>query len=553
MMLTSREACNSVHEQKRSKQIARKVAATENLMEPIKKESVDEEKEYASDHEAASVLPDGLQLLAIELNIQLEGRPFCGSDIAEIEADPEYAELLEILGSLGDATEVLANKASMFGRENFFRVRLDIIGASEVLQKWFLLPGEKYGLDKFAFKFSDKSSISMAVSHSTMGSSLGHKYTEFDEPFFDDYFASRQFAIATKVTDEKCSQIAAVAEACNGDITTVGTMLRMAWRKYKSQAFLVHGLIPRKTITLLLGNKKVGKSVIVMELSVAVSRRESEWLGFPLDLSAGGYAVYLLGEDTVETAMDRVKRMTGGVTPHLLFIVLASDRDIDHIFAKLEKVKVALVVVDPARKFFRGDEDGSDAVNDFFTKLETFAAHKGCAVVVLHHLKRNAKPKNLNDVALLYRGSSVFLDRPRVTLALLRVGDETQFGIPSNDGTPFHNFPASTMFSGVRRLRRSEETFRHVPIELESPAVSGAPVDEVSRVLETTAGLLQVGKRVTRTGRFELFEQSRTELDGLSRAKIRRATDALIAEGKLVCGADGGLSLPLTFQMNKGE
>jgi RecA-family ATPase len=36
-------------------------------------------------------------------------------------------------------------------------------------------------------------------------------------------------------------------------------------------------------VTLLLGNKKVGKSAIAMELAVKVAQRDSEWLGFPLN------------------------------------------------------------------------------------------------------------------------------------------------------------------------------------------------------------------------------------------------------------------------------
>src|SRR5665213_4442992 len=140
--------------------------------------------------------------------------------------------------------------------------------------------------------------------------------------------------------------------------------------------------------------------------------------------------------------------MTGGETPWLLHSIPATGSDIDSVLAALT-VKVDVLAVDPARKFFRGDEDGSDAVSDFFTKLETFAKAKNCAVIVLHHLKRNASPRTLADVAMLYRGSSVFLDRPRVAFAALRTKGETQFGIPALDGGPLHNFMASTMFAGV--------------------------------------------------------------------------------------------------------
>ena len=71
---------------------------------------------------------------------------------------------------------------------------------------------------------------------------------------------------------------------------------RQATRRDCRPLSLVPGLIPHGVVTLLLGNKKVGKSALALELAVAVAQREKQWVGFPVD-PGKGYAVYLLGED----------------------------------------------------------------------------------------------------------------------------------------------------------------------------------------------------------------------------------------------------------------
>jgi hypothetical protein len=227
----------------------------------------------------------------------------------------------------------------------------------------------------------------------------------------------------------------------------------------------------------------------------------------------------------------------------------------------LSGVNVELLIVDPARKFYKGDEDGSDAVSEFFTKLEEFGRRKHAAVVVTHHLKREAAPKSIHDVPRCMRGSQVFLDRPRVVLAMRRAGTETQFGIPAPDGQPLHNFRGSTMFSDIRRLRRDEATFRHVVLGTANgngpgnasrsaeTATNGMKLitvedesNEVERVRAAVVSLINGGHRVTSRGKRELFKLK--PLDGISRLATRAAIERLETDGVLRRDASGALALP---------
>jgi AAA domain len=476
---------------------------------------------------------------------------------------------------IGKARWIKPNKPSIFGTRDYLRLRVDIIAAPDVLKKWTVIKKTEKGRDKH-FLFEGRNSHSRSydafvgsedigaphvlLTDSKVLSNMAHLFTEMENVKFSwkntyehqllkDTRGPGDFgrwARAVQAADKDFEQFRELVSACEGDPVLVEATLDRARQDSEPQSFHVPGLIPRGVVTLLLGNKKVGKSAIALELAVNTALRRQKWLGFSLDTSFGRFAVYLFGEDSEGAIVDRVKRMTGDAeNPILLHTIPMNGADIDSVLAGLKKQKVALLVVDPARKCFLGDEDGSDAVSAFFTKLERFARQKNCAVLVLHHLKRNASPRTLAEVATVYRGSSVFLDRPRVTLAMLRIRDETHFGIPSQDGTPLHNFLESTMFSGVRRLRRDEGTFRHVPIDAKpSSAPNVATMSEIDTVLAAAKAIVGSGKRLTRTGKTGLFECKLSELAGMSRAAVRAIVDQLIGQGLLNTDEGGVLTLP---------
>jgi hypothetical protein len=270
-------------------------------------------------------------------------------------------------------------------------------------------------------------------------------------------------------------------------------------------------------------------------------------MGFPLNHDRRGFAVYLAGEDSEAEVIERTKLMTGGEIPLGLHIISAG-ADLDDTLQRLQKENIRLLVIDPARKFFKGDEDGSDQVNELFNRIEPLAKKKNCAIILSHHLKRGSHPRSVAEVGECVRGSGVWLDRPRVTLGMVRLGDETHFGISGPPDAPLHNFRSGTMFSGVMRLRRDLVSSRHIPINREPHAASlsavGATTEEMQRVVTAIGDLTKSGRRITSTGSNELFKHAPPQVTGWPRAKVRNAVKSLIDAGLLTLNSDGSIGVP---------
>jgi hypothetical protein len=522
----------------------------------------------ASDAAANDELPNGLKVLLFVGEWYQNGNPFRYGMYPVDEENQRWLDNVRTyFGEIGFVLPIKQKNSAAFLKAisaddaeishdtSSALVAIGIIATEEVLNKQFKYDGgEFYSISEMSPSglhddngWSDDGDIATVVLSSLSPIFSGAEINEILCRGVRLYSGSNAQQIeAAQATDEQIKEVEGLQYVVGYKLAQVAAVIRQHNRlsKAKPTSFLVPGLIPQASVTLLLGNRKVGKSANALELAVTVARRELSWAGFPVT-PREGIAVYLAGEDTTEETLARVRQMTGGTTPYTLWI--EGGNDLDTILKSLKDQKVALLVVDPARKYFTGDEDGSDAVSGFFTKLEDFARKKNAAVVVTHHLKRYAQPKNASDVANHYRGSGVFLDRPRVTIAMHRnaAGTDTQLAIPVLDGTPLHNFRQSEMFSGVRRLRRDEKTFRHVPIgEATTGTTKEVGQGDTDRILEAARDLLAAGERLTRTGPAALFERKLPQLAGLSRATVRAVVDALVSQGRLNSDSAGVLTLP---------
>lgn len=240
--------------------------------------------------------------------------------------------------------------------------------------------------------------------------------------------------------------------------------------------FLVHGLIPRGSITLLAGTGGTGKSSLAHKLCclAATDWRDDEdprWIGQPLvKAKSKGICIYFSGEDgpaiinARNELFDPEKRAQRLMFQRTHFTDKnGGELTFPQFLARLRTMpEVPLLVIDPARKYLTGDEDDAAVVSEFFEAIEQFAHEKNTAVIVVHHLSKGAKPQSAREVLDELRGSQVFIDRPRVVIGMFREGPRTIVGLAKC------NIPPSL------GMVIEERVFAHNPKTLELTQLPGA-------------------------------------------------------------------------------
>jgi AAA domain len=341
-------------------------------MEDQKMEDNEEIEIFAQ--EASGTLPNGLRLVAIEFELYRWDEKFGWDQVASW--DDVCYDVHSYFSAVGTMATTFRKDRNLFGAQPHERFRLDIVASPEVLRTWVLSENGEYCW-KREFKFTHANKhFALKVSKVQQLTSMAHWYDEaiedipgyeftyrnVDQEGFKSGKDGREFApgdfarwiTAAQTTAVDFERLTALTEACCNDILIAGATVARREALPGPQQFLVPGLIPRGAVTLLLGNKKVGKSAIALELAVAVARREAEWLGFPLDKEKiRGFAVYLSGEDSQETAMERMSLMSQGDNPMMLQIIPADGGEIDTLLDRLKKQRVDLLIVDPARKYYK--------------------------------------------------------------------------------------------------------------------------------------------------------------------------------------------------------
>ena len=254
--------------------------------------------------------------------------------------------------------------------------------------------------------------------------------------------------------------------------------------------FVVQGLIPRGAVTVLAGAGGTGKSSIAHHLCVlsGIDYEPDEpnptWLGQEVNIDkTKGICVYFSGEDGPAVINARAELFDPHGRANRVMFQRASFRDNDETLPQFMKrlanmPDVPIMVIDPARKYLEGDENNSEVVSEFFEAIEEFAIKKKCAMIVVHHLEKAAKPQSCLEILDLLRGSQVFIDRPRVVLGLYRDGPYTVVGlakcnIPPNMG----------MVQGERVFARDPKTLRLIQLPGEAGVRNtGLSEDELEQI-----------------------------------------------------------------------
>jgi hypothetical protein len=322
--------------------------------------------------------------------------------------------------------------------------------------------------------------------------------------------------------------------------------------KARNLQFTVPKWMPRGTLTLLAADGSTGKTTLLHHLVKIVGTppadraQHGSWLGIPLNEIEHGAAAMFTAEEPEEWIDERDDALDPDGVSLRGACWDGTGLGLDAIIAQLEgQPDLALVVIDPARKFLDGNESSSEDVDRLLTKLQELARKKNCAVVVVHHLTKGgggarglSGPFGVKDYI---RGSQVWVDRPRVVIAMQRKGSDADGWIASLKVVKSNVPPAYPMATDLQSFKMDPKTRTLVPIgegKSKSAKQSGeskaaAPTDaEIKAVCAAVSELVAAGGKVTRTGRRELFGRV-PALAGIPRSRLRRTVAAALAAGSL--------------------
>lgn len=178
------------------------------------------------------------------------------------------------------------------------------------------------------------------------------------------------------------------------------TAASLAGKPIPEQLWLAAGMIPAGQPVLLSGDGGLGKSLLALQLAVAVAKG-GQWLGMYVPQ---GPALYLSAEDETAEIHRRITRITDDlgkltdlhiapmaeldpllVTPGPRGGGLNTTALYDAVAARVEELRPALVVLDSNADFFGGNEVVRSEVRWFIGQLRKLCHATGCTVLILSH------------------------------------------------------------------------------------------------------------------------------------------------------------------------
>ena len=163
--------------------------------------------------------------------------------------------------------------------------------------------------------------------------------------------------------------------------------------------FCVDTLLPQG-LTILGGAPKVGKSWLVLDLSVHIAKGEAIW-NLPTRQSG---VLYLCLEDSEKRVQQRLLSITDEVPQERLFLATQAGKLADALCTQIrEQVRlhpdIALVIVDTFQ-MVRGGADVTYA-NDYenVQRMKALSDDLGIALLLVHHLRKRGDSDELNKLS----------------------------------------------------------------------------------------------------------------------------------------------------------
>lgn len=327
----------------------------------------------------------------------------------------------------------------------------------------------------------------------------------------------------------------------------------LAGKSAPVRQWLVPDLIPADTVTLLGGDGGTGKSLLALQLAVAVGT-DTAWIG--RDVTRGP-ALFVSAEDDADEIHRRAESVASAAGVDMadlrrvhvfslagrdaLLARLDADGTLEptRLFERLEdaaaRLRPRLIVLDTLADLFPGNENDRAQARQFVGLLRGLALRLGCAVLLLSHPSLTGMASGSGASGSTAWSNSV---RARLYLERVRSGGEEADPDLRRLVTKKSNY-GRTDTEVVLRWRAGA---LH-PIVSESRLDREAGNEKADRVFLKLLGQFKMQGRHVNASAGQTYAprvfDAHPESEGVSKQALKAAMERLLSRGRIVLVADG--------------
>ncbi|MCF3595466.1 AAA family ATPase [Rhodobacteraceae bacterium LMO-12] len=334
----------------------------------------------------------------------------------------------------------------------------------------------------------------------------------------------------------------------------------------KPREWLVQELVPKKTVTLFSGDGGTGKSLLALQLAVAVAA-QTAWVG--KTVNSGG-VIYLSAEDDddeLHRRLDDILRAEGRSYDDLPALTLRSLAGEDallaiesgvalmqtELFKELDARAIdeapALIVVDTLADVYPANENDRAKVRQFVGILRGLALKRNCSVLLLGHPSLTGLNSGTGT-----SGSTAWNNSVRSRLYLSRIDDNGFEADP--DRRVMTTMKANYgRVGGETYMKWTDGVFvaETQPSGLDALA-AGAKAQRVFMKLLTM--FTEQGRQVNHVSGAsyapKLFAEHQDN-EGMTKRALKAAMEGLLAAGKIKIETEGPPSRARSFIVEAGQ
>jgi hypothetical protein len=189
----------------------------------------------------------------------------------------------------------------------------------------------------------------------------------------------------------------------------------------KDSAIVEGGILPEKSVQVIGGMSKIGKSLLVMNEALCIAAGKPFLLQF--EVPKPRRVIYFQAEISLGPLQNRLNTMIKSEqipfeaqdrffhVPGCKGFKITYSAHLRQMMEACAEVKAEVVIVDPISRFFAGNENSAGDVQKFVDAIDRFVARLGVAIILVHHHgKPPADGKGQRHGAQQLRGSSVLFD-----------------------------------------------------------------------------------------------------------------------------------------------